>query len=329
MLLQQMRQMCYKAAHLHEELPDLPHVAAVCVYPAMVPVARKEVEGTGIYVASVATAFPSGQSDRQLKLQETRIAVDNGADEIDMVISRGAFLRGERNSKDVPQAVHYQKQLTKLITHYRASWHKMSGGHVAKDFPFQFTQLPSWNPPQTKPVEGLEASLSTLSMDSRLAAQLASNTAMAVTIDTGDAIELHPKNKKPIGLRHAYLALKQTYGHKIPAKGPMFERQTIKENQIVLKFSETGKGLMTGRSGDLNSFAIAAQTGQWHWAKAKIKGESVIVSATDVIKPVAVRYAWGMNPSQRNLLYNHEGFPASPFRTDDWPLSNLGVRPQI
>ena len=89
------RQMCYKAAHLHEELPDLPHVAAVCVYPAMVPVARKEVEGTGIYVASVATAFPSGQSDRQLKLQETRIAVDNGADEIDMVISRGAFLRGE------------------------------------------------------------------------------------------------------------------------------------------------------------------------------------------------------------------------------------------
>ena len=89
------RQMCYKAAHLHEELPGLPHVAAVCVYPAMVPLARKEVEGTGIYVASVATAFPSGQSDRQLKLQETRIAVDNGADEIDMVISRGAFLRGE------------------------------------------------------------------------------------------------------------------------------------------------------------------------------------------------------------------------------------------
>lgn len=89
------RQMCYKAAHLHEELPGLPHVAAVCVYPAMVPVARKEVEGTGIYVASVATAFPSGQSDRQLKLQETRLAVDNGADEIDMVISRGAFLRGE------------------------------------------------------------------------------------------------------------------------------------------------------------------------------------------------------------------------------------------
>ena len=158
----------------------------------------------------------------------------------------------------------------------------MSGGHVAKDFPFQFTQLPSWNPPQTKPVEGLEASWAANRESMLRVDRLASNTAMAVTIDTGDAIELHPKNKKPIGLRHAYLALKQTYGQKIPAKGPMFERQTIKGNQIVLKFSETGKGLMTGRSGDLNSFAIAAQTRQWHWAKAKIKGDSVIVSATEV-----------------------------------------------
>ena len=89
------RQMCYKAAHLHDELSGLPHVAAVCVYSAMVPVARQEVEGTGIKVASVATAFPSGQSDLRLKLDETRFAVENGADEIDMVISRGAFLRGE------------------------------------------------------------------------------------------------------------------------------------------------------------------------------------------------------------------------------------------
>jgi len=90
------RQMCYKASHLHDEFPDLPNVAAVCVYPAMVTVARREVEGTGIRVASVATAFPSGQSDLRLKLEETRIAVDNGADEVDMVISRGAFLRGDQ-----------------------------------------------------------------------------------------------------------------------------------------------------------------------------------------------------------------------------------------
>ena len=89
------RQMCYKAVHLHDDFPDLPTVAAVCVYPSMVPVARREVEGTEIRVASVATAFPSGQSGLKLKLDETRIAVENGADEVDMVISRGAFLRGE------------------------------------------------------------------------------------------------------------------------------------------------------------------------------------------------------------------------------------------
>jgi deoxyribose-phosphate aldolase len=89
------RQLCQKAIHLHDTLPGLPHVAAVCVYPTMVGVARKALEGTGIHVASVATAFPSGQSSLQVKLDDTRLAVEAGADEIDMVISRGAFLAGD------------------------------------------------------------------------------------------------------------------------------------------------------------------------------------------------------------------------------------------
>jgi deoxyribose-phosphate aldolase len=89
------RQLCQKAVHLHDAIPDLPHVAAVCVYPTMVGVARKALGDRRINVASVATAFPSGMAPRQVKLEETRIAVDEGADEIDMVISRGAFLQGE------------------------------------------------------------------------------------------------------------------------------------------------------------------------------------------------------------------------------------------
>ena len=89
------RQLCQKALHLHDALPDLPHVAAVCVYPTMVGVAKRALGDVGINVASVATAFPSGMSPREIKLEETRIAVDEGADEIDMVISRGAFLAGE------------------------------------------------------------------------------------------------------------------------------------------------------------------------------------------------------------------------------------------
>lgn len=91
------RQMCYKAAHLHNEMPGLPTVAAVCVYPSMVSLAHELVNKYGIKVASVATAFPSGQSDLELKINETKLAVESGADEIDMVISRGKFLAGEFN----------------------------------------------------------------------------------------------------------------------------------------------------------------------------------------------------------------------------------------
>ena len=79
------------------------------------------------------------------------------------------------------------------------------------------------------------------------------------------------------------------------------------------------------RPGELNAFAIADKDQNWHWAQAKIKGTTVVVSSAKVLKPVAVRYAWAMNPSQRNLLYNREGFPASPFRTDDWPLFKKGA----
>lgn len=89
------RQMCYKAMHLHDAHPGLPTVAAVCVYPSMVAEARKTVEGSGVKVASVSTAFPSGQAPHKVKIADTKFAVDNGADEIDMVISRGKFLAGE------------------------------------------------------------------------------------------------------------------------------------------------------------------------------------------------------------------------------------------
>ena len=91
------KQMCYKAKHLHDAHPGLPTVAAVCVYPSMVGTAKKEVEGSGIKVASVSTAFPSGQAPRNIKIDDTKFALDEGADEIDMVISRGKFLEGEYN----------------------------------------------------------------------------------------------------------------------------------------------------------------------------------------------------------------------------------------
>jgi deoxyribose-phosphate aldolase len=91
------KQMCYKATHLHDVLPGLPTTAAVCVYPSMVKVAKDALKNTNVKVASVATAFPSGQSTREIKILDTKFAVENGADEIDMVISRGEFLKGNYN----------------------------------------------------------------------------------------------------------------------------------------------------------------------------------------------------------------------------------------
>jgi sialate O-acetylesterase len=100
----------------------------------------------------------------------------------------------------------------------------------------------------------------------------------------------------------------------------MYRNAKFKGKQAIIEFDSIGSGLTPAKKGALNAFAIAGVDRKWHWADAKIKGDSVVVSSPDVPQPVAVRYAWANNPSQRNLLYNKEGIPASPFRTDDWPL---------
>ena len=235
-------------------------------------------------------------------------------------IKGAIWYQGERNSKTVPQAVAYGEQLKRLISYYRSSWHELSGGNVSKDFPFFFTQLPSWEPPQMQPVEGVEATWSVNREAMRLVSMEMPHTGMAVGIDCGDPVALHPQNKKPIGIRHAYLALKEVYGKDIVSCGPRYLSQKIGGSKITLEFDSIGTGMMAAKPGKLDAFAIAGADKKWHWADAEIAGNKVIVSSKDVPTPVAVRYAWAMNPSQRNLLYNKEGLPASPFRTDNWPL---------
>ena len=230
------------------------------------------------------------------------------------------WYQGERNSKNVPQAMHYQQQIKTLIHFYRRHWNQRSEGHMPENFPFQITQLPSWHAPQSEPVEGLESPWVVTREAMRLARENIPNTFMAVSIDTGDAVELHPKNKKPIGIRHALIALQNTYGKNVIGEGPRYQSHTAHDGTVLVEFASIGSGLRAARSTGLNTFAIAGSDRVWHWANAQIKGNKVIVSSPEVIDPVAVRYAWGMNPSQRNLLYNVEGLPASPFRTDGWEL---------
>ncbi len=237
-------------------------------------------------------------------------------------IKGAIWYQGERNAKDLAQASNYENQLPLMIEYYRSSWHERSGGAVASDFPFYFTQLPGWLADQKEPVES-DAPWAVSREMMRLVANSLPNTGAAVAVDTGDAILLHPQDKRPIGIRLAYLALKQTYGKDFVDYGPRYRSFEVQGREIALTFDSIGSGMMAGRAGDLDAFAIAGKNRKWEWADVRIQGDTVIVSSEKIQNPVAVRYAWAMNPSKRNLLYNKEGIPASPFRTDDWPLFDV------
>lgn len=154
-------------------------------------------------------------------------------------------------------------------------------------------------------------------------------TGMAVITDIGAANDIHPRNKQDVGWRLAQWALHQTYEKKdlVPA-GPLYKTQKVEGNTIRLSFNYVGRGLMVGKKsglepteevkgGKLEHFAIAGEDMKWFWAEAIIDGDTVVVSSADVARPAAVRYGFTMNPARANL-YNKDGIPASPFRTDRW-----------
>jgi sialate O-acetylesterase len=140
-------------------------------------------------------------------------------------------------------------------------------------------------------------------------------TAMACTIDIGDAKDIHPKNKQDVGLRLALAALNIAYGKDTPVSGPVFKSMEVDGNTATLSFGHVGKGLV--QKGDaLDGFAVAGTDRKFVWAQARIVDDKVVVSAEGVNEIVAVRYGWADNP--RVSLYNDAGLPAVPFRTDSW-----------
>jgi sialate O-acetylesterase len=132
---------------------------------------------------------------------------------------------------------------------------------------------------------------------------------MAVTIDIGDAEDIHPKNKRDVGLRLALAARATTYGEKIEWSGPLY-RQLTKEDHALRVWFDHANG-MNAKNGPLIGFEVAGADGKYVPAEARIEGESVIVSNATVPEPVSVRYGWAANPTCN--LYNREGLPASPF----------------
>jgi len=191
------------------------------------------------------------------------------------------------------------KQYRTLFPAMIADWRKQWG---QGDFPFLYVQIA---PFKEMPPEIREAQLLTLGRTK--------NTAMAVTLDVGDAEDIHPTDKRPVGERLALAARALAYGEKLEYSGPLFSQASFKKGRAVLKFTHLGGGLVA-KDGELKGFTLAGPDKVFHPAKAVIVGSTVVVSAEGVPAPAAVRYAWANVPEGN--LFNRAGLPASPFRTD-------------
>ena len=222
---------------------------------------------------------------------------------------RGAiWYQGERNSKTIESAYLYRKQLPMMIKDWRTRWDQ-------GDFPFITVQLPNFQSPQKEPVENTPWPLTRESMLKSLAMP---NAGMAITIDTGMAKNIHPKNKQDVGKRLALWALGTTYKQDLTYSGPVYTSSKIQGEKIILSFDHVGDGLES-KGNMLKGFAIAGADKTFVTAIATIEKGRVIVHNDAVKNPVAVRYAWAANPDCN--LYNEAGLPASPFRTDEWDLT--------
>lgn len=202
------------------------------------------------------------------------------------------WYQGESNAG---QAKQYRTLFPAMIADWRSKWKQGA-------FPFLYVQIAPFN---GQPPEIREAQLLTLSKSE--------NTAMAVITDVGNATDIHPKEKEPVGQRLALAARALAYGEKIEYSGPLFSSMKADANNALVSFTHTGSGLMA-KDGDLKGFTIAGADGKFVPAKAEIAGDKVSVSAEGVAVPTAVRYGWVNTPDVN--LYNKEGIPASPFRSD-------------
>jgi len=220
------------------------------------------------------------------------------------------WYQGESNAG---RAMQYRKLFKALINDWRQVWGQ-------GDFPFLFVQLANFMPVQSEPSN---ESWPNLREAQTMALELP-NTGMAVTIDIGDARDIHPTNKQDVGKRLALNALANVYGQDIPYSGPMYKSMTIEGNKIQIQFTHANKGLKIKGGSKLKGFAIAGADKKFVWADAKIDGDEVIVWNTEIDNPVAVRYAWASNPVCN--LYNGAYLPASPFRTDEWKGITYGKK---
>ncbi|MCG8309350.1 MAG: sialate O-acetylesterase [Cytophagales bacterium] len=220
-------------------------------------------------------------------------------------IKGAIWYQGESN---VNRAYQYRITFPNLIKNWREEW-------GLGDFPFFFVQLANYKTPPENPEESAWAEL----REAQSMALSLSNTGMATIIDIGEANDIHPRNKSGVGRRLALNALNVAYKQEVVHSGPTYKSMELDSGKVIISYEHLGSGFyLKNKYGYVNGFAIAGEDRIFHWAKAQISGKTIVVSCEDVSDPVAVRYGWANNPDDLNL-YNLEGLPAVPFRTDEWP----------
>jgi sialate O-acetylesterase len=224
-------------------------------------------------------------------------------------IKGAIWYQGESNANN---AYAYRVRFPAMIHDWRTRWNQ-------GEFPFLWVQLANFRQAPAQP----ENSSWPVVRESQNLTLALPKTGTALAIDIGEAKDIHPKNKQEVGRRLALAARSVAYGESLVYAGPTYQSMTVEGDAIRLRFDHLGGGL-EARDGDLKQFAIAGADRKFVWAKAVIDGDSVVVRAEEVAAPVAVRYAWANNPAGCNL-YNREGLPANPFRTDSWTVATQPV----
>ena len=228
-----------------------------------------------------------------------------------LAITGAIWYQGEQNS---PRGYQYRKIMEAMVPDWRRLFEQ-------GNFPFYIVSLPAFQPRSAMPTDDDWA-------DTResqaVAAAAIPNSCLAVTIDTGDANNIHPKEKEPVGNRLALCALAKHYGKHVVYSGPTLASVERLPDSLRLHFAHADGGLVV-KGDKLGEFAIAGDDRKWHWANAHIEGDTIVVSSPSVPHPKEVRYAWQSNPEA--TLFNGAGLPAGPFRTDDWPVETQSARP--
>lgn len=220
------------------------------------------------------------------------------------------WYQGESNAG---RAEQYRTLFPDMIRDWRRDWGN-------QDFTFLAVQLAPFMAVKDQPADSAWAELREAQW---LATKVLPNVGMAVITDVGDPKDIHPRKKQPVGERLALAARGIAYDEKIEFSGPLYRDLTLRDGKIIVHFDHVGKGL-EAHDGELKGFAVCGEDKKFVWANAEIVGKTVEVSSPEVPKPIAVRYGWADCPVVN--LWNKDGLPASPFRTDDFPMVTAGKK---